>query len=469
MIGTVQSAGLVRYGLGQVIEVCLQTATNRVFNSGQGHIYYNSPPLVRESAFEFLHRGEKEATAVGADAFQAYSRPLAELATHYIYQRLNGPNDTVLSLALRGTLSILSQREIDVLVLNTGMSAFTAIFDLLRPGDVLYYHPVLYGCTKNKIVSHLPKMGITTIPDKLEDLSGLKTRLLENEKARMIVFETELNPTLEIPATDEIAAMVDEVNNMRLAKGWRPVLVVVDNTFPTFANMNVFNLGVHCAIESMTKFISGMGETMGGMLAVDTGYDFHLDEKDYGSLYNYFAMMQKDDGLSLAPDPACDIARFGLSSLEMRRERVQTNAQRVAEFLKGRPEVATTRYPGMTGDSVQDERAQRLMKNERGEFSPGSMIYFELAGEPEEARERGRRLLNWASAETSLRVKVSFGQKHTLLEHPPTMTHSSYSPAELAAAGISQGGIRLAMGWNDAKYVMDCLRDGLEWVYSGSV
>ena len=387
MIGTVQSAGLVRYGLGQVIEVCLQTATNRVFNSGQGHIYYNSPPLVRESAFEFLHRGEKEATAVGADAFQAYSRPLAELATHYIYQRLNGPNDTVLSLALRGTLSILSQREIDVLVLNTGMSAFTAIFDLLRPGDVLYYHPVLYGCTKNKIVSHLPKMGITTIPDKLEDLSGLKTRLLENEKARMIVFETELNPTLEIPATDEIAAMVDEVNNMRLAKGWRPVLVVVDNTFPTFANM----------------------------------------------------------------------------------KRVQTNAQRVAEFLKGRPEVATTRYPGMTGDSVQDERAQRLMKNERGEFSPGSMIYFELAGEPEEARERGRRLLNWASAETSLRVKVSFGQKHTLLEHPPTMTHSSYSPAELAAAGISQGGIRLAMGWNDAKYVMDCLRDGLEWVYSGSV
>ena len=116
-----QSVPLVQYGLGQVIEVCLQTANNRVFGREQGHIYYNSSPLVRESAFEFNEHDGREATDVGADAFLAYSRPLAELATHYIYQRLNGPNDTVLSLALGGTLSTLSQREIGALVLNTGM------------------------------------------------------------------------------------------------------------------------------------------------------------------------------------------------------------------------------------------------------------------------------------------------------------------------------------------------------------
>lgn len=453
------------YGLGHVIDVSLQTAVNRVFGSGQGHIYYNSPPLVEESAFEFMHRKGRGATEVGADAFQSFSNPAAELDSHYIYQRLNGPNDTVLALTLGGTLSILSQREIGALVLNTGMSAFTAVFNLLRPGDVLFYHPVLYGCTKNKIVSHLPKMGIKTVADKLDDLAGLRTRLLEIEGARMILFETELNPTLEIPPTDEIAGMVEEVNRERLAKGWKPVLLVVDNTFPTFANMNVFNLGVHCEIASMTKFLGGMGETMGGMLAVDMGYDFHLGKEDYGSLYNFFAMMQKDEGLSLAPGPARDIARIGLPSLEMRRNHVQANAQKVAEFLKEHPQVATARYPGMTGDRVQDERARRLMRNERGEFSPGSMIYFELSGEPEEARDRGRRLLDWASAKTSLKVKVSFGQRHTLLEHPPTMTHSSYSPGELAAAGISQGGIRLAMGWDDAQYVIDCLREGLSRVY----
>lgn len=452
------------YGLGHVVDVCLQTAINRVLGNTQPHVYFNSPPFVTESAFEVLHQGRKEATQVAADAFQAYSRPGAELASHYIYQRLNGPNDTVLALTLGGALSMLSDREIRVLVLNTGMSAFTAVFDLLRPGDILFYHPILYGCTKNKIVSHLPKLGIEVVPEKFDDLGELRTSLLRSRKARMIVFETELNPTLEILPTDKIAEMVDEVNVRRLAKGWRPVLLVVDNTFPTFANMNVFNLGVHCVIESMTKFIGGTGENMGALLAVDTGHDFHLTAEDYGSLYKFLAMMQKDDGLSLSPFPAWDIAR-NLRSIEMRRERVQPNAQRVAEFLRNHPKVTNVRYPGMMGDPVQDERAQRLMRDEKGNFAPGYMVYFELKGSPKKARDMGRRLLNWLSRHTSLKVKVSFGQPHTLLEQPAVMTHSSYSPGELKSAGISQGGIRLAMGWDTSAYVIDCLEEGLRRVH----
>ncbi len=459
------SAAMASYGLGHVVDASLQTAINKVMGRDNLRFYPNSPPFVTESAFEFLRHGDVGATDIGARAFQAYSGPLAELASHYIYQRLNGPNDTILSLALGGTLSILSGKDIGTLVLNTGMSAFTAVFDLLRPGDTIYYHPVLYGCTKNKVVSHLPKMGIRPVADRMDDVAALRDKLLADESARMVLFETELNPTLELPPTDEIAAMVDEVNAKRLVKGWRPVLLVVDNTFPTFANMNAFNLGAHVVIESMTKFLSGMGENMGALLAVDLGYDAHLGAEDYGSLYSFFAMMQKDDGLSMAPFPAWDIARTGLRTLEMRRNHVQPNAQKVAEFLREHPQISVARYPGMTGDAVQDERARRLMKDEKGRFSPGYMVYFELRGTPEEARVRGQQLLDWASEETSLGVKVSFGQPKTLLEHPPTMTHSSYTPGELAAAGISQGGIRLAMGWDDASYVIDALREGLRVVY----
>lgn len=224
-------------------------------------------------------------------------------------------------------------------------------------------------------------------------------------------------------------------------------------------------MGIPCVIESLTKFLAGTGENMGGMLAVDRGYDFALDEADYETLYRFFAMMQKDKGLSLSPFPAWDIAR-NLRSLEMRRDHVQPNAQRVAEFLKEHPHVAQLKYPGMTGDSVQDDRARKLMRDEQGRFSPGSMVYFELKGTPDEARDRGRRLLDWASEQTSLRVKVSFGQPMTLLEMPSCMTHSSYSMAELAAAGIHAGGIRLAMGWDNAQYVIDCLEAGLKEVFA---
>lgn len=464
LIAGLSSEYAARYGLGRVVDVALQTAINRVVGK-TGHAYLNSPPLITESALEFLRQGTTGATDVAAGAFQSYSLPGSELDKHFIYQRLNGPNDTILSLSLGGILSTLSDRDINALVLNTGMSAFTAVFDILRPGDELFYHPILYGCTKNKIKSHLPRLGIKVTSERFEDLVGLRERLLGNEKARMLVFETEINPTLEILPVDEIGEMVAAVNKARLDKGWRPILAVADNTFPTFANMNVMKLGIPCVIESLTKFIAGTGENMGGMLAVDMGYDFCLGDEDHGNLYRFFAMMQKDDGLSLSPFPAWDISR-NLRSIEMRRGHVQPRAQEVAEFLREHPRVATLKYPGITGDSVQDARARRLMTDERGDFAPGTMVYFELAGTPEEARDRGSRLLDWASEHTSLRVKVSFGQPMTLLEHPATMTHSSYSSAELAAAGLSEGGIRLAMGWDDPQYVIDCLREGLEKVFA---
>jgi methionine-gamma-lyase len=456
----IPAVNIRKYGLGRIIMDSRQKAVNQVFGSLKANIYFNSPPLVTESAFEFIPRKGKKATEVAAQAFQSFSKPDAELDSHYIYQRLNGPNDTVLAMTLGGTLSILSDREIKALVLNTGMSAFTTVFDLLRPGDALFYHPVLYGCTKNKIVSHLPKMGIKTMPERFEDLDLFREKLLRIKKARMIVFETELNPTLEIPPTDKIAAMVDEVNAKRLEKGWQPVILIVDNTFPTFANMNVFGLGVHCAIESMTKFICGTGENMGGFVAVDMGHDFRLRDEDYGKLYQFLAMMQKDDGLSLAPFPAWDISRT-LPSMEMRRHWVQMHAQEVAEFLKDHPKIAKVNYPGMTGDPVQDVRARRLMKDEKGRFSPGYMIYFELKGSRAKAKAMGSKLLTWLANNKSIKVKVSFGQQDTNIEQPSCMTHSSYTREELDLAGISEGGIRLAVGWDTAPYIKDSLEEGL--------
>jgi methionine-gamma-lyase len=279
----------------------------------------------------------------------------------------------------------------------------------------------------------------------------------------MILTETELNPFLALTPIDKIAEIVEAVNVQRMAKGWRPVLFVVDNTFPTFANLNPFNFGVHLDAESTTKFICGKGDNMGGFAAIDMAHDFRLPPADCENMYRDIMMRHKDDGLAMSPFVAWDLLR-GLPDIEMRREWVQTRAQKVAEFLKEHPDVALVNYPGMTGDREMDDRARLLMRDEQGRFAPGYMIYFVLKGDFEEAKAKAAKLLDWLSKHTMLKVKVSFGQKDTCIETPAGMTHCSYSEAELAEADIHAGGIRLAMGWDNPDYVIDCLREGLKHI-----
>ncbi|MCX5750443.1 MAG: PLP-dependent transferase [Candidatus Saganbacteria bacterium] len=468
----IPAAEVRRFGLGHIIKVARQEAINRVIGP-QAHWYPGSMPFCTESAFEFLEVEQRVAeaaqrqgaTEVGADAFANFSLPDGELGHHYIYQRLDGPNDTALKRTIAKALSIINYgKNILAVVFNNGMSGFTAMFRLLRPGDILFYHPVCYGCTKNEIVSGLPLLGIKTQPEKFENLSTFRHALLTTKKARMVFLETELNPLMHIPPLEEIGAMIEEVNAKRIAKGWRPIIVFVDNTFPTFANMNPLGIpGIHIELESMTKFVAGDGENMGCFVAIDADHDFRLGPEDYGTLYQALMMRQKDLGLSMSPFPAWDLLRR-LPSMEMRRSWVQANAQKVAEFLKHHPKVASVNYPGMMEDNAQNDRAHRLMVDEQGNFAPGYLVYFVLKGEGEEAKENARKLLNWLSVNTSIRVKVSFGQQETLIEVPSLMTHSSYSLNELLAADIDPGGIRLAMGWEDASYVMYALEEGLKQI-----
>jgi cystathionine beta-lyase/cystathionine gamma-synthase len=453
-----------KYGLGHIIKYARQKAINRIFGLRNPAIYPNSMPLMTESAFEYMRSGEKGASEVAEEAFGSFSLPVAELESHYIYQRLDGPNDTALAQTLAETMSILSGRNIQSLVANSGMSIFTAFLGLLRPGDTLIYHPILYGCTKNKIKSHLPKMNIKTVPNNLEDLNSLRKRCQEDESLRMLLLETELNPNLHIPPLEELAQIVTEANATRLSRGWRPIFLIADNTFPTFANLNLFNFGYHTVVESLTKFICGTGENMGGAAFIDMQHEYHLGEDDYGYLHNFLKMMQKDDGLSLSPFAAWDILRM-LPSMEMRRSWVQKNAVKVAEFLKNHPYIRKVSYPGISVDEIQNQRARKYMVDEMGDFAPGYMIYFVLKGEGDEVKTKGRELLDWLSDNTSLKVKVSFGQQDTLIEMPSIMTHSSYSREELIEAGIDEGGIRLAVGWDGANYIMNALAVGLQQVF----
>lgn len=172
-------------------------------------------------------------------------------------------------------------------------------------------------------------------------------------------------------------------------------------------------------------------------------------------------LFRKDFGGSISPKAAWNILVFGAPTLALRMERQQASAMRVAETLELHPAVKFVRYPGL--DSFpQIDLARRQMRDIDGNFAPGAMLYFELEGEQDEAYERAKRVMNHL-AENSLAITlaVSLGQIRTLIEHPASMTHSSLSSEDQAAAGIAPGGIRMSVGIEDVRDILADLEDAL--------
>lgn len=173
-------------------------------------------------------------------------------------------------------------------------------------------------------------------------------------------------------------------------------------------------------------------------------------------------LYRKDFGGSLSPDAAWHILTYGIPTLAVRIEHQQESAQRVAEFLDLNQRVARVAYPGL--DSFpQKALAQRQMRDIDGDFAPGSMIYFEVAGSPEESYERAVKVINHiAQNSLSITLAVSLGQIRTLIEHPASMTHAVIPPAEQLKAGIAPGGIRISLGLEDVRDILRDLEKALE-------
>jgi cystathionine beta-lyase/cystathionine gamma-synthase len=330
----------------------------------------------------------------------------------------------------------------------SGLAAIAAaICTLAGAGEHIVAHKVLYGCTYSLLTNWLPRFrtGVSLI-----DMIDLDTLYEEiRPETRVIYFETPVNPDMSLIDIAGVRAVADKVNAGR--DPGKRVRVVVDNTFATPYCQRPLELGADVVCESLTKAIGGFGTDIGGAVVGPR------------SLYHDLILYRKDFGGSLSPKSAWPPLVYGLPTLATRMVNYEKSAMRVARFLQEHPKVEVVRYPGLRS-FPQYELACRQMRDHRGKFAPGSMIYFVIK-DPDDSGEATERFIDWAAENAyTLTLAVSLGQIKTLIEAPYSMTHSAVPESERRSRGLVPGGVRLSIGLEDWQDIIADLQGALEQV-----
>lgn len=354
-----------------------------------------------------------------------------------IYTRIMNPTTDVVEqriAALEGGVAAL--------LLSSGQAAETfAILNLAGAGDHIVSSPRLYGGTYNLLHYTLPKLGIeTTFVDDPDDLDSWQAAVRPNTKA--FYGETISNPKIDILDTPGVAEVAH-------ANG---VPLIVDNTIATPYLIQPISQGADIVVHSATKYLGGHGTAIAGVIVDSGNFDWTGSDKfpgftkpdpsyhgvvfaDLGApAYALKARVQllRDLGSAPAPFNAFLIAQ-GLETLSLRIERHVSNAQRVAEFLSGHPDVVSVNYAGLP-TSPWFERGKKLAPK-----GTGAVLSFELAG----GVEAGKAFVNALELHSHV---ANIGDVRSLVIHPASTTHQQLSAEEQLASGVTPGLVRLAVG-----------------------
>ena len=365
------------------------------------------PPLHLTSTFAF------ETAEAGGDMFAG------ERAGH-IYSRISNPTCDL----LEKRIAVLEGAEAG-LALASGMGAITsAIWTLVSPGDEVILDKTLYGCTFSFMQHGLAKFGVTVTHVDLTNPENLRDAM--TEKTKVVYFETPANPNMRLVDIRAVADIAHQGN----AK------VIVDNTYATPYLTRPIELGADLALHSATKYLGGHGDVVAGLLVGSA--ELIQEIRLYG--------MKDMTGAVMAPFNAMLVLR-GLKTLELRMDRHCSSAQMIAEMLEMAPGVQKVWYPGLPSFEQYDLAARQMSQS-------GGMIAFELEG----GLEAGRAMMNKLELITRA---VSLGDAETLIQHPASMTHSTYTPEERAEHGISEGLVRLSVGLEGVDDILADLRQAL--------
>ena len=253
-----------------------------------------------------------------------------------------------------------------------------------------------------------PKLGVEFDYVDATDIKNIEKAIKPNTK--LLYLETPANPTIGI--TDLKAAV-------KLAHKHN-IIVCVDNTFCSPYLQRPLDMGVDIVLHSMTKFINGHADIVGGIVVAK-------DE----ALYNKLRYIMVNVGFNMDPHQAW-LTRRGLKTLSIRIDKAQENAIKVADYLEAHPKVEWILYPGLKSHP-QYELAKEQMDG------PGAMISFGVVG----GYDAGKKVMN--NVHLAL-LAVSLGGIETLIQHPASMTHSKLSPESRESAGITDGLVRLSVG-----------------------
>ncbi len=371
------------------------------------------PPVYRSSTYVF---SSPEAAERAFAIVLGKIRPFQDEVPDLIYARLNHPNAQI----LEDQLVPLERGATAAAVFNSGMAAiFTVMMGFLEPGRSLLYTQPLYGGTQHLIHQVLEPLGFRTRQVPAGDTQGINRAIEASDDLALVLIETPSNPTLTMT---DIAAAASAVRRHP-----RRPLLAVDNTLlgPTFQHPLVHDADL--VIYSATKFLGGFSDLLAGAVL---SADPQLIQRLRGLRALFGNILQADE---------CWMLNSRLSSVRLRMERQSKNAQRIAEQLATNHRIKRVLYPSLFTDSEQIR-----IRDAQTDY-PGSVFSLELHGGRLVAFDFLRRLQIGRNA-------VSLGGVETLACHPLTTTHSELSEHELAAAGITESMVRISVGtehWRD--------------------
>jgi O-acetylhomoserine (thiol)-lyase len=421
-----------------------------------GHTPEEVPSGPDTSAWSFetrqIHAGAAPDPATGARAVPIYqttsfvfrdTRHAADLFSlaepGNIYTRIHNPTQDVLEqrvAALEGGVAAVA--------LASGQAAESlALLTVAGAGDHIVASSSLYGGTYNLLRHTLRRFGVevTFVADP-QDAEEWRAAVRPTTKA--FFAEALGNPRGDVLDVEKVAGAAHAAG----------VPLIVDNTVPTPYLLRPLEHGADVVVHSATKFLGGHGTTIGGVVVDGGSFDFGAhperfpdfsepDESYHGLRYwpdlgpGAFAIklrvqLLRDLGPAIAPHSAFLLLQ-GIETLSLRVERHSANAQRLAEWLEGRDEVAAVHYPGLPS-SPWYEAAQRYLP--RG---AGAVLSFELR----DGVEAGKRFVDGVELFSHL---ANIGDVRSLIIHPASTTHSQLGPEQLAATGAGPGLVRLSVG-----------------------
>ncbi|EDO42530.1 predicted protein [Nematostella vectensis] len=308
---------------------------------------------------------------------------------------------------------------------SSGLAATMLLVHTLKSGDHIACIDDVYGGT-NRYFSRImtPSMGIEVTFHDYTNLDNLKKAIKPNTK--MVWVETPTNPTLKLTDIQGAADIVHQHEG---------VMMVVDNTFMSSYFQRPLSLGADAVMHSVTKYMNGHSDVCMGVIATNN------DE-----LAKKLKFLQFASGPVPSPFD-CYLANRGLKTLHVRMREHERNAKAVASFLEKDPRVTAVKYPGLQSHP-QHELAKRQMTG----F--GGMVTFYIKGDLNTATEFLKQVKVFTLAE-------SLGGFESLCEHPAVMTHASVPPAQREVLGISDTLIRLSVGLEDTKDLINDLDQAL--------
>ena len=369
----------------------------------------------------------------------------------FIYTRLNNPTNDILEQRLAAL-----EGGVAAVVFASGTAAIsTALLTLLKSGDHIVASSSLYGGTYNLLNNTLTRLGITTTFVDASNPTNFGKAVQENTKA--IFVESLGNPKLDVL---DLKAISTEAKAAKIP-------FIVDNTVATPYLLNPIEYGADIVIHSLTKYIGGQGNSLGGVI-IDAGNfdwangnfpEFTEPNPNYhGLVYAevlgaiaYIAKVRieglRDYGGALSPFNSFQIIQ-GLETLAIRIKKHSKNALEIAKWLETNTDVAWVNYPGLKSSKYNELAKEYLPKGQSG------IVTFGLKGGFDAAKK-------FTDKTEIFSLLANIGDTKSLIIHPASTTHQQLNEKDQAASGVSQDLIRLSVGIEDVNDLIADIKQAL--------